>query len=284
MPRTRPLGPPPDERPNWNILNEGQRRYAWEQYNLAKVRRGIPIDHPIPDTQDPEPSQPNQEEQGYIDDFDLSLLDNNAPEETQEESLDEILDLPVDPLDHENVINELNAMQVDAVSSASGTGQGGKSAKRKMPSSKTSLPGTAGGIGGGSMEAAVEPIPRPMYSAHSYTRHFKKVHRLMSFGLAFKPVSISRSTGETAYSDVYMVTPMAHIPWENLFMYLNPSEFALLPPGARVTHVSCSVKAENIRIAFPTNASESNLATLNQNKFLRIGKGLNQKYQDTKQL
>ena len=284
MPRTRPLGPPPDERPNWNILNEGQRRYAWEQYNLAKVRRGIPIDHPIPGTEDPEPAQPNQEEQDYIDNFDLSLLDNNAPQENQEEEdLDEILNLPVDPTNHQNVIDELNnmsdGMQVDSVSSASGTGQGGKAPKRKATSSRTSLPGTAGGMGGSGMEQAVEPIPRPMYSAHSYTRHFKKVHRLMSFGLAFKPIAVNRGAGATAYSDVFMVTPMAHIPWEHLFMYLNPSEFELLPPGARVKHISCSIKAENIRIAFPTNASESNLATLNQNKFLRIGKGLNQKYQ-----
>lgn len=287
MPRIRPLGPPPDERENWNRLNEGQRRYAWEQYNLAKVRRGIPIDHPIPGVQEPEPSQPNQEEQNYINDFDLSLLDNNTPQEGEaEETLDEILDRPVDPIDHQNIINELNNMsdagQQGIVSSASGTGLGGKAQKRASSSasgSGKSLPGTAGGMGGGGMEQAVEPIPRPMYSAHSYTRHFKKVHRLMSFGLAFKPVAVPRGAGSTAYSDVYMVTPMAHIPWEHLFMYLNPSEFELLPPGARVTHVSCSVKAENIRIAFPTNSTDSNLATLNQNKFLRIGKGLNQKYQ-----
>ena len=284
MPRTRPLGPPPDERPNWASLNEGQRRYAWEQYNLAKVRRGIPIDHPIPGVQEPEPPQLNQEEQNYINDFDLSLLDNNPPQENQEEaSLDEILNQPVDPDRIQSVINDImgdngTPMQVDQVASTSGTGQGGKAAKRKATGSGTSLPGTGSGIGGGGLEQAVEPIPRPMYSAHSYTRHFKKVHRLMTFGLAFKPVAVTR-VGPPTYNDVFMVTPMAHIPWEHLFMYLNPSEFELLPPGARVKHVSCSVKAENVRIAFPTNASESNLATLNQNKFLRIGKALNQKYQ-----
>ena len=75
MPKTRPLGPPPDERPNWDNLNEGQKRYAWEQYNLAKVRRGIPIDHPTPGTSNAEPAQPNTQEQDYINEFDLSLLD-----------------------------------------------------------------------------------------------------------------------------------------------------------------------------------------------------------------
>lgn len=32
--------PPPYERPNWDSMNEGQKRYAMEQYNLALVRRG----------------------------------------------------------------------------------------------------------------------------------------------------------------------------------------------------------------------------------------------------
>ncbi|CAL1283296.1 unnamed protein product, partial [Larinioides sclopetarius] len=46
MPRS--LKPHPAERPNWNTLNEGQKRYAVEQWQLARVRRGLPIDHPIP--------------------------------------------------------------------------------------------------------------------------------------------------------------------------------------------------------------------------------------------
>lgn len=288
MPRTRPLGPPPDERPNWDSLNEGQRRYAWEQYNLAKVRRGIPIDHPIPGTSNAEPAEPNQEEQDYIDEFDVSLLDNNAPQENQEEaSLDEILDEPVDPVAHQNIINDLQnmsdgqtPMQVDQVASTSGDQNRAQKRPRTEGTSTRgkSLPGTAGGMGGGGMEQAVEPIPRPMYSSHTQIRHFKKVHRILTFGLAYKPIAVAR-TGPPAYSDVYMMTSLAHIPWEYPFMYLNPSEFALLPAGSRVKHVSCRVKAENVRIAFPTNASESNLATLNQNKFLRVGINLNQKIQ-----
>ncbi|MGL5689585.1 MAG: hypothetical protein ACRDD8_02090, partial [Bacteroidales bacterium] len=187
-----------------------------------------------------------------------------------------------DPVDHQNIINDLQnmsngqtAMQVDQVASSSG---GGQKRRRTEAGGNTSLPGTAGGMGGGGMEQAVEPIPRPMYSAHSQIRRFKKVHRILTFGLAYKPIAVAR-TGPPAYSDVYMMTSLAHIPWEFPFMYLNPSEFGLLPAGSRVKHVSCKVKAENVRIAFPTNATDSNLATLNQNKFLRVGIGLNQKIQ-----
>jgi len=242
MPRIRPLGPPPDERPNWDSLNEGQRRYAWEQYNLAKVRRGIPIDHPIPGLQEPEPTQPNSQEQDYINEFDVSVLDNNSPQEGEEE-LEEILDRPVNSTALTSVLDELNNMSSDSMQVDADTTSGQLKRKQtdagntpKKMSKGTSLPGTAGGMGGGGMEQAVEPIPRPMYSAHSYTRHYKKVHRLMSFGLAFKPIAVPR-TGTIQYSDVFMVTPMAHIPWEYLFMYLNPSEFALLPPGSRVKRV-----------------------------------------------
>ena len=45
MPRVKPLGPNPQDRPNWNSLNEGQRRYAMEQWKLARVRRGEHFDN-----------------------------------------------------------------------------------------------------------------------------------------------------------------------------------------------------------------------------------------------
>lgn len=285
----RPLGPPVDERPNWPYLNEGQRRYAWEQYNLAKVRHGIPIDHPIPDPPDPELAELdlNEDEEAAVDDFDVSLLDPPTEAEPEQvDSLDEVLDRPVDNPTLPNFLSELNTM-ADQVGSSSRTpekrpaeatsdGAGGKKNKAATPG-KAKLPGTAKEIGGENI-AGSEVIARPFYSSHSQIRTYKKVHRLISFGLAYKPVAVQRQ-GTPAYSDVFMVTPMAHIPWEFLFMYMNPSEFALLPPGSRAIHMRCSVKAENIRIAFPTNASESNLATLNQNKFLRVGRGLSQNYQ-----
>ena len=177
----------------------------------------------------------------------------------------------------QNMSNGPEPIEIDPPSSSTGGNQGrGQKRRRTEGVGGTSLPGTAGAMGGGGMEQAVEPIPRPMYSAHTQIRYFKKVHRILTFGLAYKPIVKAR-TGPPAYSDVYMMTSLAHIPWEYPFMYLNPSEFALLPAGSRAKHVRCKVKSENVRVAFPTNSTDNNLATLHTNKFLRVGINLNQK-------
>lgn len=83
----RPLGPPPDERPNWGRLNEGQRRYAWEQYNLAKVRRGIQVDHPIPDSENNQPTESVQERPPTEAPINTQDVDN-IPEEAQVDDFD----------------------------------------------------------------------------------------------------------------------------------------------------------------------------------------------------
>lgn len=51
--------PPPWTRPNWATMTESQRRYAYEQWSLSLIRRGLPIDHPFPgdDSDGPGPSE-----------------------------------------------------------------------------------------------------------------------------------------------------------------------------------------------------------------------------------
>lgn len=58
---------------------------------------------------------------------------------------------------------------------------------------------------------------------------------------------------------------------------MSPSEYskiASIIKGLRVVSVSCKIVARNPRTAFETNASTSNLATLNQNKFINIAHGI----------
>lgn len=305
MPRA--LGPPPYERPNWERMNEGQRRYAMEQWQLARVHRGLNIDHPIPELYQPEiepVSSPDNTPSPHISPVE-SIPDNFDDVSFNEEELfgpspyqsplfssggtpfradipdipDSEDDYPPDAQPLPNMSQEGSPMETQSQGrpAADSTQDAGPSSKRTK-TGRARLPGTAGGQGGGAEASPglVGRIPRPIHSSHVNTRYYKKVHRFLTFGLAYKPIAKTTGTGAGAQTDYYMITPLAKIPWEYLFMYLNKSEYALLPFGANVQKIKCSVRSENVRIAFPTNSSSSELATLNQNKFLRVAKGLAQ--------
>ena len=308
MPRA--LGLPPNQRPNWGNLHRGKRLYAYREYNKARARRGL-IPVPFPEGQPVAPYQPEVEPitspepspspaisevpsvpDNFFDsdgDFDEAQLfqtppRNDSPLFSQGESPfrasvpdipDSDDDYPPDAQIPPNMSQNSGTVQNSQVSSGSGQPP---PPKRPRTGKGAKLPGTAGGQGGGIDTAGEnpEPIPRPFISPQTEVRVYKKVHRFITFGLAYTPISVERTIEDLTHNDVFMVTPMAEIPWDRLFMYMNPSEYNLLPDGARVTHMSCTVRSENVRIAFPTNASTSNLATLNQNKFLRVGHGLKQ--------
>lgn len=143
-----------------------------------------------------------------------------------------------------------------------------------MDTSSSSLPGTAADQGGG-QPIATGPrsfaLPRPTLPLFSSIRSFRKVHRFLTFGVAFdiiKAVSLKQPY-------VYMSTPLAAVPWHMPYFYLSPAEFASLPKGSTVVGVSVSVISRNVRVAFETNSSDSKLATLNQNKDIIVAEGLN---------
>nr|QTE03827.1 MAG: putative structural protein [Motacilla cinerea parvoviridae sp.] len=307
MPRA--LGPPPYERPNWERMNEGQRRYAMEQWQLARVRRGLNIDHPIPEVYQPEVepvSSPEPTPSPHISpvesiphnfydvSFDEDELFGSIPDQSPlfssggtpfRASVPDIPDSEDDyPPDAQPVPNMSQSSGTPMETQSQGrpnpdSTQDAGSARKFQKTGRNRLPGTAGGQGSGGGEASpglVGRIPRPIQGTHVSTRYFKKVHRFLTFGLAYKPISVTTGTAPNVQTDVFMVTPLAKIPWEYLFMYMNKSEFSLMPWGANVEKIKCTVRSENVRIAFPTNSSSSELATLNQNKFLRVAKGLAQ--------
>lgn len=285
----RPLKKPPIERDNWHSINEGQRRYAYEQYNLARVRRGLPIDHPIPE----------REEGG--DDFDRILEQPQAGEDDVAREIEdqanaereaiEIFDEALFDEHSESIDNQqhstFNSPIMEQPGTSAGTptgkrsgGQAGNASKRLFSpsvssSSRMKLPGTGqeqGSSGGpdGPARQGVMPVPRP--SIHDTVRYYRKVHRFLSFGISYAILD----TPSLNYSKV-MSTPLLEIPWDRLYLYLNPSELALLPVGASVRKVSVEISSRNVRVAFPTNSSETALATLNQNKNLITAVGLNKK-------
>nr|UCS96313.1 MAG: VP2 [Parvoviridae sp.] len=230
---------PPDQKPNWGRLNEGQRRYAFEQYKLALVRRGLSIDHPVPAVEETAKA-PEPESHG-----------------TQE------------------AIQESKAGQSAALPEASKSGATASAKKRKTDAGHESLPGTAEGQASGPMEGGPRDmaLPNPTIGVHSHVRFYRKVHRFLTFGIAYDILTTSEGTPK--YNVYWMTTPLAKIPWDRPYLYINPAEFALLPNGSHCVGCRVSVISRNVRIAFPTNSSESNLATLNQNKDIIVGQGLN---------
>lgn len=135
---------------------------------------------------------------------------------------------------------------------------------------------TTGGTGGGGdgntaqQSGPIVHVDRPICSDNFQTWKFTKVHRLLSFGVGYKPTLIGTHN--------FMATPLMEIPWDRAFFYLSPGELLSLPTGTQALGVSVKIVQRNVRVAFETGSTESGTATLNQNKFGMIGYGLNQAF------
>lgn len=262
----RYLGPPPPDRPNWQRLNKGQQRYALEQYNKALRRRNLP------------PYVLGGE--GVEEDPDLDWnYDGNGDPNVSSGSGEGPSTSGNQHVGTEGA-PEYWSGGTDTMATTGGTKRtadssssvGGSAAKKQ----NVSLPGTAGAndgdpdTGNPSPENAV--IPRPISNNGGYTMVFRKVHSFISYGCAWKVLKYNGVAG--AYLGT---TSLMNIPVDQPWFYLSPSEFALLPRGALCTNVRVKGVMRNPRTAFETNSSTSSLATLNQNKFLVTGHGLNLK-------
>lgn len=149
------------------------------------------------------------------------------------------------------------------------------STTEKMP-----LPGTAGeeqakgkAYSGGfdSSSGPITKVARPFTSYNSGKLVFSKVIRVLTYGLGptiLKPI-------DTAVNTLCINSSLAEIPWDRFFMYMNPGEFASLPPACFAKHAHVSIVQRNPRVAFQTSESVTSLATLNQNKFGVKAIGLN---------
>lgn len=313
---TPPLKPHPQERDNWEYLNEGQRRYAVEQWQLARVRRGLPIDHPIPEPPRAEeeevaPATPtaddildelpegNPEE---IDDFDVDQLPSTTQEHHPTTDLAAQPGRSTDP-DPEPVSNPIDSTPPDEGDSSSMSapltppitpdktqdkgkgkrGGGGRPPKnsgaKRSRMAGTSLPGAGADIAGEGGGQAIIPIPRPITTPHNNFIIFNKVHRFLTYGLANVVIPITRTVNDVTYIDNFVITSLGRLPVDRPFLYMNPNEFAQLPPGSCIEECNVRVTAFTPRIAFQTNSSNTGLATLNQNQFILHATGLNIKTQ-----
>lgn len=290
---TPPLKPHPEERDNWEYLNEGQRRYAVEQWQLARVRRGLPIDHPIPEVPADHPAAlPSGEDI-------LEELPEGNPEDVEEFDLDQLPaepapssdsgtvsvsnsndSTPPDEADSSSMSNPLTPPATPVKKPAKAKGNRGdkgssSSGGKRIRMSGTSLPGTGAEIASEGGGDAIIPVPRPIYTSHNNYVILNKVHRFLTYGLGNTVIQIERKVGDQTYHDNFVMTSLARLPVDRPFFYMNPSEWAQLPPGSCIEEVNVRVTAFTPRIAFQTNSSNTALATLNQNQFILHAIGLN---------
>lgn len=278
MPRVRPLGPNPQDRPNWDSMNEGQRRYAMEQWNLARVRRGERFEPPGDDDH-------GLTHQEAIDDFDLDLL--GSPQEgnnTSQESEDGIEDFIQQVKNRQET--EANMADVEMtqsqVSSSQGTKRGAEPSRgkpAKVAKSGTSLPGTGGTLdgmsSGGSAAGGSPAILRPIgLHVEKMVKTYHKKHRFLTSANA--NIILKEAASGTIPKRFALTTGLASIPWEYLFMYMSPAEYNRMKqyPGTCAVSASVTVKAWNTRVAFQTGDTQTSNATLNQNKFLQVARGI----------
>ncbi|AAA66964.1 structural protein VP2 [Galleria mellonella densovirus] len=139
-----------------------------------------------------------------------------------------------------------------------------------------SLPGTGSGTssGGGNTQGQdVYIIPRPFSNFGKKLSTYTKSHKFMIFGLANNVIGPT-GTGTTAVNRL-LTTCLAEIPWQKLPLYMNQSEFDLLPPGSRVVECNVKVIFRTNRIAFETSSTVTKQATLNQISNVQTAIGLN---------
>lgn len=265
----RPLGPHPKDRPNWDSLNAGQRVYSIRQYNIARANRGL-----FPVTDSPR-YQPQREEQvestytgqsSYEDDPDLDW-DYQFEGDTSSSSVQSTQE-SIETTDHQS-------MEVDGPTKrpaeSSGAGPSGSGKKKKgmaLPGIGSSSDGDPD-TGNASTENAI--ISRQISNIGGFKMVFRKHITLLSYGLGWKCIKFG--TGNN--SAYYGITSLMNLHVDKPFMYMSPSEFTLLPRNAKVSNLKMNVVMRNPRTAFETNATNTSLATLNQNKFAVKAIGLN---------
>ena len=136
------------------------------------------------------------------------------------------------------------------------------------------LPGTGRGVDGEAEDPKYR-VPKG-YALHcSYEKRYKKVHSMLSFGYAPTLLTQDHTVNSVSTKFAYVVTSLMDIPVDRPYFYMSPLEYTLLEPGETVKSLRVRVIQRNVRVAFETNASESKLATLNQNKNGCYAVGLN---------
>jgi hypothetical protein len=140
------------------------------------------------------------------------------------------------------------------------------------------LPGTGQGTGGsgdGNANSSMELYSpeRPLSIFGTKMSTYRKVHRFLTFAIAPNWINIDLTT--PTEQQRWLTTCLAEIPWDRPVLYLNQSEFDLIPNGSYVKEVRVKIVHRGNRIAFETGEVATRLATLNQIQNIVVSHGVN---------
>lgn len=269
----KPLLPPPPDRDNWPLLNRGQKLYAIREYNKARARRNLPPyvlgEEPVV----PPPERPPSEASTV--DFNERPISPANSVNSEASTVDLDINRPSTSRDPTTLYQPSTSMSNNVGSTTTGVPTAGDSSGGP-PTKKRALPGTGenasdADTGNPSLENAV--LPRAISQSGGHTMVFRKNHSFVSYGVASVQLALGSNTSQRVGT-----TSLMYLPVDKPYFYLSYSEYKNIVHkimGLRVTEVRVKVCLRNPRTAFETNSSTSNLATLNQNKFINSAVGLN---------
>lgn len=269
---------PPHNRPNWETLNEGQRQYANEQWMLSRVRAGEQFTPPHVTDNEPNGSRGSSQAESDRAAAHSSVpstpgqhLENNHRSDSEADSTSAAAGDMSGQNEPTELAGDIAGKRPNEDDGAGGSKRvRGPSAKKAVGSAKPQgLEGTG--------DRSVIYIDRPMNSKTVVIKVYKKQHKFLTFGIASKIIEnvIPLQPALPQHTNYYCTTALAEIPVHKPCLYMNPAEFNLLPRGAEVLEVKVSVVQRNPLLSFFTNASTTQLATLNQNKNGVYAIGLN---------
>lgn len=204
-----------------------------------------------------------------INDFDLGQLVTQEEEERDQAFNDEFNEI-LATMTLPGTAGEVNGPPPKKAK----TGKGPADSTSTSSSSAESIDtngGNSAGISGASADGGYM-VPRPVLSQNIFIRRFNKVHKIMSYGVA--PTIITKTVTALG-KNFYLTTSLLALPVEDPRFYLTYGEWQSLKAGARAVELKVKVYQRNIRVAFETNTTTSQLATLNQNKNCVVSIGLN---------
>lgn len=133
--------------------------------------------------------------------------------------------------------------------------------KRKLPEKKLN---NAASLSGGTVIDGIYKVKRPNTYSNHVERTWVKQHKFLTYGYA--PFYKNNWTAEAKEIQHVLTTSLCQVPVHDLALYMDYGEISQLKPGEYAKRCKVTVIQRNVRVAFETNASNSGLATLNQNK------------------